>query len=71
MNEETGVTSETLYNRRKRWGERDVLSRMMEGLATTEAKPKTVLIDATYLKAHRKASVLLVKKVPWSRAGTT
>jgi hypothetical protein len=35
---------------------------MMEGLAAKGAEPKTVMIDATYLKAHRTASSLRVKK---------
>jgi hypothetical protein len=35
---------------------------MMEGLAAAEAVPKTVMIDAIYLKAHRTASSLRVKK---------
>ena len=35
---------------------------MMEGLAAASAEPKTVMIDATYLKAHRTASSLPVKK---------
>ena len=48
----------TLYNRWKRWGERGVFLRTMEGLAAAEAVPKTVMINATYLKAHRKASDL-------------
>ncbi|VXC65345.1 transposase [Sphingomonas sp. 8AM] len=52
----------TLYNRWKRWGERGVFTRMMEGLAAGNAEPKTVMIDATYLKAHRTASSLRVKK---------
>jgi transposase len=51
-----------LYNCWKRWGERGVLLRMIEGLAAAEAVPKTVMIDATYLKAHRTASSLRVKK---------
>jgi hypothetical protein len=34
----------------------------MEGLAGASAEPKTVMIDATYLKAHRTASSLRVKK---------
>jgi transposase len=46
----------TLYNRWKRWGEAGVFTRMMEGLAAVGAEPKTVMIDATYLKAHRTAS---------------
>ena len=52
----------TLYNRWKHWGERGVFTRMMEGLATVDAEPKTVMIDATYLKAHRTSSSLRVKK---------
>jgi len=35
---------------------------MMEGLAVVGAEPKTVMIDATYLKAHRTVSSLRVKK---------
>ena len=35
---------------------------MMEGSATASADPKTIMIDATYLKAHRTASSLRVKK---------
>ena len=52
----------TLYNRWKRWGEKGIFLQMMEGLATASAEPKTVMIDATYLKAHRTASSLRVKK---------
>ena len=52
----------TLYNRWKRWGEMGVFLRMMEGLAATDADPKTVMIDATYLTAHRTASSRRVKK---------
>lgn len=42
----------TLYNRWKRWGDNGIFARMMEGLASQAAVPKTVMIDATYLKAH-------------------
>ena len=52
----------TLYNRWKRWGEKGVFLRMMEGLAAADAEPRTVMIDATYLKAHRTASSLRVKR---------
>ena len=52
----------TLYNRWKRWGERGIFLRMMEGLAAASATPKTIMINATYLKAHRTASSLRVKK---------
>ena len=52
----------TLYNRWKRWGEKGIFLQMMEGLAAASADPKTVMIDATYLKAHRTASSLRVKR---------
>jgi transposase len=52
----------TLYNRWKRWGEKGVFLQMMEGLAAASADRKTVMIDETYLKAHRTASSLRVKK---------
>ncbi len=52
----------TLYNRWKRWGEKGVFIQMMEGLAAAGAERETVMIDATYLKAHRTASSLRVKK---------
>jgi hypothetical protein len=39
-----------------------VFLRMMEGLAAASAMLKTITIDATYLKAHRTASSLRVKK---------
>jgi len=54
--------SKTLYNRWKRWGDMGVFARIMEGLAAEAATPKTVMIDATHLKAHRTASSLAVKK---------
>lgn len=52
----------TLYNRWKRWGDMGVFARMMEGLASEGTEQKTVMIDATYLKAHRTASSLRAKK---------
>ena len=51
----------TLYNRWKRWGQMGVFTRMMEGLSSAGADRKTVMIDATCLKAHRTASSLAVK----------
>jgi len=54
--------AKTLYNRWKRWGEAGVFVRIMEGLAAAGADPRTVMIDAAYLKAHRTASSLAVKK---------
>ena len=52
----------TLYNRWKRWGEAGVFARMIEGLCAIGADPTTVMIDATYLKAHRTAASLRVNK---------
>ncbi|MCU9850108.1 IS5 family transposase [Defluviimonas sp. WL0024] len=52
----------TLYNRWKRWGDMGVFARMMEGLASEGAEQTTIMIDATYLKAHRTASSLRAKK---------
>jgi transposase len=49
----------TLY---KRWSEAGVFIRMMQGLSGGKAERRTVMIDATYLKAHRTASSLGVKK---------
>ena len=49
-------------HRFERGHERGVFARMMEGLASEAAVPKTVMIDATYLKAHRTASSLGLKK---------
>jgi hypothetical protein len=43
-------------------GEKGIFLQMMEGLAAASAEPETVMIDATYLKAHRTASSLRVKK---------
>ena len=43
-------------------GERGVFLRMMDGVAAAGAVPKTVMTDATYLKAHRTASSLRVKR---------
>jgi transposase len=52
----------TLYNRWKRWGAMGVFAPMMEGLAAEADAPKTVMIDATYLKAHRTASTWAPKR---------
>ena len=54
--------AKTLYNRWKRWSDNGVFARIMVGLATERAEHKTIMIDATYLKAHRTASSLQVKK---------
>ena len=52
----------TIYNRWKRRGDMGVFARIMEGLASEAAVLKTVMIDATYLKAHRTATCLRSEK---------
>ena len=52
----------TLYNCWKRWSDKGIFARMMVGLASDHGETKTVMIDATYLKAHRTATSLGVKK---------
>lgn len=55
--------SKTPYNRWKRWGDKGIFLQMMEGSAVPEAAQRTtIMIDATYLKAHRTASSLRVKR---------
>ena len=46
----------------KRWSEKGIFARMMIGLAAEHGEKKTVMIDATYLKAHRTATSLAAKK---------
>ena len=52
--------AKTLYNRWKRWSDNGVFARIMVGLAAESAEHKTIMIDATYLKAHHTASSLRV-----------
>jgi transposase len=54
--------SKTLYNRWKRWSAKRVFARMMDGLASEAAVPKTVMIDKSYLKAHHTVTSLRSKK---------
>lgn len=51
----------TLYTRWKRLCDMGVFARIMAGLASEPTEQKTVMIDATYLKANRTASSLAVK----------
>ena len=51
----------TLYNRWNLWGDMGIFSRMMEGLASEGTEHKTVVINATDLKARRTASSLRAK----------
>lgn len=51
-----------LYSRWKRWSEKGIFARMMAGLATKHGEKTTVMIDATYLQAHRTATSMAAKK---------
>jgi len=51
----------TLYNRWKRWSDKGIFAQMMAGLAADHGEQKTVMIDATYLKAHRHEAERLVE----------
>lgn len=52
----------TLYNRWKRWSDKGIFAQILAGLAAQHSEKRTVMIDATYLKAHRTASSLGAKK---------
>ena len=52
----------TLYNRWKRRSDNGVFARIMMDLVAVGAEHTTIMIDATYRKAHRTASSLRVKK---------
>lgn len=52
----------TLYNRWKRCSDKGILARMIAGMAAEHGEEKTVMINATYLKAHRTPTSLGVKK---------
>ena len=66
--------AKTLYTRWKRWSDNGVFARIMPGLATKRAEHKTIMIEVSrrtpcvrvslrkYLKAHRTASSLRIKK---------
>lgn len=54
--------NKTLYNRWQRWSNRGVFARMMAALSAEHDEGKTVMIDATSLKAHQTATSLNVKK---------
>jgi transposase len=52
----------THYDRWKRWGDKGIVARMTEGPASEAAVPKTVMIVAIYLRAHRAATSLRSKE---------
>lgn len=52
----------TLYSQWKRWSEKGIFVRIMAGLAAEHGEGQTVMIDATYLKAHRTATSMTAKR---------
>jgi transposase len=52
----------TLYNRFARWSRLGVFDRIFGGLVAGDRVPDILMIDATHLKAHRTASILLKKR---------
>ncbi len=52
----------TRYNRWKRWSDKGIFAQIMVGLAANHGEEKTVMFDATYLKAHLTATSMGVKK---------
>ncbi|KAB2530543.1 transposase [Salipiger aestuarii] len=51
-----------LYNRWKRWCAKGVFAQVMASPAAEHRERKTVMIAVTYLKAHRTATSMGVKK---------
>lgn len=52
----------TLYSLWKRWSEKGLFARIMAGLTAGHGEKATMMIDATYLKAHRTATSMATKK---------
>ncbi|AQU89290.1 IS5 family transposase (plasmid) [Komagataeibacter nataicola] len=52
----------TLYNRWMRMGDMGIFMLLMDGLSAAKAEPQTIMIVSTYLKSHRTASSLRLKK---------
>ncbi|ATF19761.1 Putative transposase of IS4/5 family protein [Phaeobacter gallaeciensis] len=55
----------TLSNRWKHWSAKRICAKVMMGLAADHGGEKIVVIDATYLKAHRSPAA------DWSSVGPT
>lgn len=51
----------TLYNRFMRWSRKGIFNKIFMALAGERGDPDRLMIDATYLKAHRTAASLLKK----------
>lgn len=51
----------TIYNRFIRWSRLGVFNKIFAGLAAKGGKPDQLMIDATHLKVHRTAAILLKK----------
>ena len=54
----------TFYNRWFRWSRMGVFARILQELISQEVETEMIMVDATYLKAHRTASSLRKKGGP-------
>ena len=61
----------TVYNRFIRWSRLGVFNKIFAALAAKGGKPDQLMIDATHLKAHRRAASLLKKGAVPRRIGRT
>ncbi len=48
--------AKTLYNRYKRWSEAGVFEEIFNALASENADPRVLMIDASHIKTHRIAA---------------
>ena len=54
----------TLYNRWYRWCQKGIFARILLELVNQQVETEMIMIDATYLKAHRTAASLRKKGGP-------
>ena len=50
----------TLYSRWNRWSGKGIFAKTVAGLAAKQGEQNTVIINATYLKAHRTTTSVAV-----------
>ena len=62
MRQRLRPAQDPLYNLWKRWSDMGVVAKIMRALVAEGTETTTVMIGATYLKAHRTASSLRLKK---------
>src|SRR3546814_7343220 len=59
--------AKTLYNHWKRWSDKGIFIRMMEGLATPQAhERKTIMIDATYRSEEHTSELQSLMRISYA-----